>query len=90
MQQTCSSVCLNEQPTKSKSWAVVCKSYWLSLFTLQAFKPLTVMGQGFLMMLKGGGLIQPAPSRSQRINVKNHLFFDFLKVYNKLGKANKS
>ena len=41
------------------------------------------------MQLKcGGGANVPTPSSSPQNIVKNH-FFDFLKVYNELGKVNK-
>ena len=40
--------------------------------------------------VQGGGLNQPAPSRSPQNTVKNQkIFFDFLKVHNELGKVTK-
>ena len=38
-----------------------------------------------LLESRGGGLNQPAPSRSPQ----NNFFFDFLKVHNELGKVKK-
>ena len=47
------------------------------------------MERGSWMLLgSGGGLNQPAPSRSPQNTVKNpKFFFDFLKVHNELGKV---
>ena len=49
------------------------------------------MERGSWMLLEsGGGLNQPAPSRSPKNTVKNQkFFFDFLKVHNELGKVTK-
>ena len=53
---------------------------------------LTLIGRGFWMLPEcgGGGLNQPAPSRSPKNTVKNQKnFFDFPKVHNELGKVTK-
>ena len=44
-----------------------------------------------MLLESGGGLNQPAPSRSPKNTVKNqNFFFAFLKVHNELGKVTKS
>ena len=43
----------------------------------------------FNVALLLGGHNVPAPSRSPQNTVKKQFFFDFLKVYNELGKVNK-
>ena len=53
---------------------------------------LTLIGRGFWMLLEsgGGGLNQPAPSRSPQNTVKNQkFFFDFPNVHNEIGKVTK-
>ena len=51
---------------------------------------LALMGRGSWMLLEGWVLNQPAPSRSPRIIVKNRKkLFDFIELYNELGKVNK-
>ena len=60
-------------------------------FTTLKIHNLTLMERGSWMKLEGGGeLNQPTPSRSPRITVKRQFFFDFLRVYNELGKVKKS
>ena len=43
-----------------------------------------------ILKVRGGGVIQPASSKSPRLSLKTPIFFDFLKVFNEIEKTKKS
>ena len=60
---------------------------WLPALLFRKSKPLTLMRRGTWMLLeKGGGLNQPASSRSPRITLKNKIFLIFWKFIRKVTK----